>query len=63
MDEIPTEILVEDMIRKDLWLAVYKMAFEDPRDRHDVSAHAERCAQKAVDAYDRKFNDKGDGLV
>ena len=57
------EVIIEDMIRKDLWLAVYKTAFEDPIDHYDVSAHAERCAQEAVDAYDRKFNDKGDGLV
>ena len=59
MDDILTEILVEDMIRKELWLAVYKMAFEESIN----SKHAAMYADSSVAAYDRKFNDKGDGLV
>ena len=59
MDDIPTEILVEDMIRKDLWLAVYKIAFQESIN----SKHATMYADAAVNSYDMKFNDKGDGLV
>lgn len=59
MDDIPTELLVDDMVRKDLWLAVYKMAFQETKNDYAADVHA----NLAVEAYDKKFNDKGDGLV
>ena len=53
------DIIVEDMIRKDLWLSIYKTAFAETTNDYAAELHAEG----ALEAYDKQFNDKGDGLV
>ena len=53
------DIGIEEMVRKDLWLAVYKMAFQETMNDYAADVHA----NLAVEYYDKQFNDKGDGLV